>query len=166
MILFAYAGNMNVDEFAKLVPSAKKIGVAKLPGYKFIFNTTAPDESSKANVVKSLEPNAAVWGVLIQINDNERENFFNPDPLTNDLKLEPVTCVAHDASVYHAEVFTAKPHAVNTHLLPYDWYHQRIIKLVSDAQLPKAYISQIAAMAFKTDPDEERRAKRMKKFGL
>jgi len=166
MILFAYAGNMNVDEFAKLVPSAKKIGVAKLPGYKFIFNTTAPDESSKANVVRSLEPNAAVWGILIQINDEERENFFNPDPVTNDLELELVSCVTQNEITYHAEVFTAKPHAVNTHLLPYDWYHQRIIKLTKDADLPKAYISQITAMAFKTDPDEERRMNRLKRFGL
>ncbi|SDS42904.1 hypothetical protein SAMN05216490_1137 [Mucilaginibacter mallensis] len=166
MILFAYAGNMNVDEFAKLVPSAKKIGVAKLPAYNFIFNTTAPDESSKANVVKSLEPAAVVWGILIEIDDNERDHFFNPDPVTNDLKLEPVNCLTHDGTTYHAEVFTAKPHAVNTHLLPYDWYHARIIKLAKDAELPVAYIRQIAAMAFKTDPDEERRARRMKKFGL
>ena len=108
-------------------PSAKKIGVAKLPAYSFIFNTTASDESSKANVVKSFEPDAAVWGVLIGVDDNERFNFFNPDPATNDLKLEPVNCIARDGSIYHAEVFTAKPHAINTQfvalrLVPRQYY--------------------------------------------
>jgi len=166
MILFAYAGNMNVDEFSKAVPSAKKIGIAKLPGYSFVFNTTARDESSKANVIRSFTHDAAVWGLLIEINDDERFNFFNPDPLTNDLKLEPVNCVAQDGSVYHAEAFTAKPHATNTHLLPYDWYHARIIKLSKEAGLPETYISQLLLMPFKIDTDEERRARRMKKFGL
>jgi hypothetical protein len=166
MILFAYAGNMNVEEFAILVPSAKKIGVAKLPAYSFIFNTTAADESSKANIVRSFEPDAAVWGILIRIDDEHRSNFFNPDPVTNDLKLEHVNCVAHDGKVYHAEAFTAKPHAINTHLLPYDWYHARILKLVKQAELPEAYIHQIAAMAFKKDPDEQRRTNRLKRFGL
>lgn len=166
MILFAYAGNMNVDEFSKVVPSAKKIAIAKLPGYSFVFNTTASDESSKANVIKSFEHNAVVWGVLIQINDDERFNFFNPDPLTNDLKLEHVNCIAQDGNIHHAEMFTAKPHAVNTHLLPYDWYHARIIKLTREAELPETYISQLLLMPFKIDPDKERRARRIKKFGL
>jgi len=166
MILFAYAGNMNVDEFFKVVPSAKKIGIAKLPGYRFVFNTTARDESSKANVIRSFEHDAVVWGVLIQINDDERFNFFNPDPLTNDLKLDQVNCIAENGNIYHAEVFTAKPHAVNTHLLPYDWYHARIIKLTREAGLPEAYTNQLLLMPFKIDPDEARRAKRINKFGL
>jgi hypothetical protein len=167
MILFAYAGNMDVDKLSKSVPSAKKIGIGKLPGYRFVFNTTSvEDESSKANVVQLFEPDTEVWGVLIHIADNERGNFFNPDPDTNDLMLETVNIVDVGGNVYHAEVFTTKPHAINAYLLPYDWYQQKILKLAKDAGLPESYITQIALMASKPDPDEQRAARRRKNAGL
>lgn len=160
MILFAYAGNMEVEKFVKNVPSAKKLGNGKLPGYNFTFNLTALDDSSKANIVPSFEPDAKVWGVLIAISDDEKNNFFNPDPNTNDLTLEPVNVLDESDNIYPAFVFTAKPHAVNTHLLPYDWYQQKIIKIATDAGLPESYINQIALMQAKNDPDEQRAAKR------
>lgn len=158
MILFAYAGNMNVEKFAQTVPSARKIDIGKLPGYDFIFNTTADDESSKANVMRSSDPDALVWGILIAIEDHERSAFYYPD---GDLKLEEVICLDSKDNIHHAEVFTALPHAVNTHLLPYDWYHQKIMELASDAGLPPDYINQISLMPFKADPDERRRIKRL-----
>jgi len=162
MILFAYAGNMDTDKFSKNVPSAKKIGVGKLPGYSFIFNTTAEDESSKANVVPSFEPDAMVWGVLIDIADDEKDKFFNPDPTTNDLTLENVNILDEHDNIYPAVVFIAKPHAENTHLLPYDWYQQKILKLAGEAGLPENYIKQVALLPAKSDPDEQRAAKRRK----
>lgn len=161
MILFAYAGNMNVEKFSKTVPSAKKIGIAKLPGYNFSFNSTGADESAKANVVKSFDPDAVVWGVLIELNDDERSNFHDP-VWSSDLKLEPVLCFDADENIYHAEVFVTEPHAISMHLLPYDWYHDKLLKLAKNADLPAHYISQIAIMPYKTDPDEVRRQRRLK----
>ncbi len=166
MILFAYAGNMDVEEFSNSVPSAKKICIGKLPGYNFTFSTTAADDSSKANISPSFEADAAVWGVLIEVNDEEKDSFFNPDPNTNDLQLELLSCLGEDGEIYQAHVFTTKPHAINTHILPYDWYHERIIKLAVHAGLPVEYIGKISGLPFKPDPDEQRAEKRRKKFRL
>lgn len=161
MILFAYAGNMNVDKFTRTVPSAKKVGIAKLPGYNFAFNSAGDDESAKANVVKSFELDAMVWGLLIELDDEERSDFH--DPLWSSvLKLEPVLCFDMADNIYHAEVFVTQPHAISTHLLPYDWYHAKILKLAKNADLPATYISQIALMPYKVDPDEIRRQRRLK----
>jgi hypothetical protein len=164
MILFAYAGNMDVAEFSKNVPSAKKIGIAKLPGYSFVFNKTADDESSKANVMKSFDADALVWGVLIELNDEQRSNFYAPDAWSSDLKLEQVICFDEQENIYHAEVFGAQPHAINTHLLPYDWYHQKIVKLAQREGLPESYIEQLKLMACKVDTDEIRRQRRLKRL--
>ncbi len=161
MILFAYAGNMNVEKFAKTVPSAKKIVVAKLPGYSFVFNSTGEDESSKANVVKSFDPEAMVWGVLIGLDDEERSNFYDSVWSTT-LKLEPALCFDAEDNIYHAEVLVTQPHAINTHLLPYDWYHHKILTLAQRAELPAPYIAQLAIMPYKVDPDEIRRQRRLK----
>ena len=163
MVLFAFAGNMDVAEFAKTVPSAKKIGVAKLPGYRFLFNKTAEDQSSKANIALSNDPNDVVWGILIQLNDNEKGNFYNGETWSIDFKLEHVNCIGADEKVHPAEAFVAQPHALNTHLLPYDWYHQKVITLAKNAGLPAEYIGKISAMPFKVDPDDARRQKKLKK---
>ncbi|WP_214070931.1 gamma-glutamylcyclotransferase family protein [Mucilaginibacter sp. dw_454] len=161
MILFAYAGNMNVEKFAKTVPSAKKIGIAKLPGYNFAFNSTGEDESAKANVVKSFDLDAMVWGLLIELDDEERSNFHDPT-WSSVLKLEPVLCFDLADNIYHAEVFVTQPHAITTHLLPYDWYHTKILKLAIAAGLPEPYIAQIKIMPCKVDADEKRRERRLK----
>ena len=166
MILFAYAANMDMGKFVKIVPSAKKIDIAKLPGYDFVFGLRGKDESSKASITPSADLDAAVWGVLIELSDDERDNFFNPDPETNDLILEAVTCIAEDGKAYEAEAFIAKPHAFNSYLLPFDWYHERIIKLTQQAGLPHEYIDRLTAMPFKKDTDEQRAARRRKNWGL
>lgn len=164
MILFAYASNMNVNEFAETVPSAKKIAKARLTGYSFIFNKTADDGSSKANIIASTETDACVWGVLIEYNGSEKENFFNPTGWSSDFELTPVNCVAENGELYKAEAFTAKPHAVNDFILPYDWYQAKIIKLLREQAFPEEYILTISLMPHKVDPDEKRRARRMGKL--
>jgi gamma-glutamylcyclotransferase len=164
MLLFAYAGNMDVHKFSETVPSAKKIGTAHLPGYSFTFNKTADDESSKANIIPSADPADAVWGVLIEFDEQEKENFYNPDTWSSDLKLEPVNCIDGDGELHQAIAFFAQPHAVNPHLLPYDWYHKKLIQLAEDVALPAEYITKISIMPFKVDPDEDRREKRLRKL--
>lgn len=163
MILFAFAGNMDVEQFAKTVPSAKKIGVGKLPGYSFIFNKTADDLSSKANIILADDPSDAVWGVLIDLDDKEKLNFYNAETWSSDFKLETVSCIGEDNKIYIAEAFVAQPHAINSHLLPYDWYHEKVLQLAKNAGLPADYIHKIALMGFKVDPDEERGNRRRKK---
>src|SRR5450756_1741851 len=76
MILFAYASNMDVDEFALSMPSAKKLGIGYLPGYSFVFNRTSADLSAKANVIVCEELDANVWGVLIEMSDEDKERSF------------------------------------------------------------------------------------------
>jgi hypothetical protein len=164
MILFAFAGNMDVGNFAKIVPSAKRIGVARLPGYNFIFNKTADDLSSKANILQSSDPNDAVWGVLIELADNEKTNFLNAMPWAGDYMLTHVTCVTEAEKIYAAEAFVALPHAVNTHLLPYDWYHKKVMQMAKKAGLPDYYRAKLTLMPFKIDPDEDRRQEELEKL--
>jgi len=152
MLVFAFAGNMDVEELSKRVPSAKKIGLARLPGYDFVFNRTNGDQSSTANIIQSTDPDAMVWGVLITIDDTEKSIFYDLDPLSSGLKPEMVTCMDINDEIYQAEALVAQPHAVNTHLLPYDWYLEKIIQLAKKAELPNEYITKISLMNFKVDP--------------
>ncbi len=164
MKLFAYAGNMDVDMLCKIVPSAKRIGVARIHGYSFVFNKTANDQSSKANLKPSGSPEDIVWGVLIQIDDADRPKLFDRSSSEVDLKPEFVLCIDEDDEVHHAETYIAHPHAINTHLLPYDWYHKKIVRIAKLAQLPVHYINKLFLMSFKTDHDTGRRLSNLNKL--
>jgi hypothetical protein len=158
MILLAFADYMDFEGFKKKVPSAKKIGIARLPGYTFIFDRTDEDQSSKANIIQTINPNDVVWGVLIELDDAEKINFFNAGT-SSDFMLETVTCMDQNDKVYTAEAFVALPHAVNTHLLPYSWYIQKIVDLAKKANLPEGYVNKLAMVPSKSDPDEATRQK-------
>lgn len=160
MLLFAYASNMNVNEFVKTVPSAHKIANARLPGYTFAFNKTAADDSSKANIVVSTKPDAHIWGVLIEYDDNEKGNFFNPAGWSSDFELLAVNCIDEDGEMYQAEAFTALPHAINEFMLPYDWYQAKIVAVARQQGLPDEYIATLSQLPHKTDPDDKRRARK------
>lgn len=152
---------MNVDEFATHIQSAKKIGNAYLPGYQFVFNRKAADDSSKANIVPGNNLNAAVWGVLIAASEADRARFFTPD---DTLELVPLSCVGADGKTYPAEVFISTPHATNNYLLPYDWYKEKLVTFARWQQLPEEYVNQLDQMESKPDPDKKRRERRLKKF--
>jgi hypothetical protein len=161
MLLFAYASNMNVDEFAKTVPSAKKITNAKLPGYKFGFCLAADDGSTKASLRPSTDLDAVAWGVLIEFNDDERGNFFFQEDW---FEFAFVNCIDESGEMYKAEAFVTQAHALNDSLLPYDWYQAKIVKIARDQGLPETYISILSQMPHKVDPDEARRIRKMKKL--
>lgn len=161
MLLFAYASNMNVDDFRQKVPSAKKITNAKLSGYQFSFNLNAEDGSSKASLTPSDHPDAGAWGVLILLDDKELDNFLFQEDW---FELTEVTCADKSGEIYKAKAFVTLPHAINDFTLPYDWYQAKIVKIATEQGLPKEYISYLSQLPHKIDPDEERRAKKLAKL--
>ncbi len=165
MILFAYASNMNFDEFAGHVSSAVNLGTGYLPGYRFVFNMIGKDASAKANVVPSNKPDAAVWGILIDLSEADRLKIFDPtQPWAQHLKLIPMDCIGSDGKTYKAHVFISKPNAVDDQLLPCDWYQQKLVAFARWQHLPEEYISSLAKMPHKYDPNEKRRLKRLLKL--
>lgn len=55
------------------VPSATKLANAFLPGYRFTFSKKSKDGSGKGNIIETKNPDDVVWGIIIQIADNEKE---------------------------------------------------------------------------------------------
>ncbi|WP_040625734.1 hypothetical protein [Mucilaginibacter paludis] len=90
---------------------------------------------------------------------------FNPNQdWAEHLELVPLNCTGADGKTYEAYVFISRPHAVSNYLLPYDWYQEKLVTFARWQQLPEEYINQLSQMESKPDPDEKRRARRLKKF--
>jgi hypothetical protein len=158
MILFAYASNMHFEDFVTHVKSGKNLSVGYLPGYSFIFNRTAADLSAKANIMVCDEPNAKVWGILIEVSDEDKARFFHS---TDDITLVPVTCYGINEQPYDAETLITTPHATNNYLLPYDWYVELITTFARWRQLPDDYINSLVGMESKPDTNEKRRQRKL-----
>ena len=163
MILFAYASNMNVTDFNRFVPSARKLGNAYLPGYAFVFNKTGKDRSSKANVMPVDNPDVPVWGILLEFADEEVEQFKNGD-WHKHLELKPMQCVDENDNLITAYVFISLPHAINEYLLPYEWYKEKILTLAAMHNLPAHYQAMLKLLPAKTDPNTNRAERRLKRF--
>lgn len=163
MILFAYASNMNVKEFTRSVPSARKLGNAHLPGYAFAFNKTAKDRSSKANVIPVDNPDVPVWGVLLEFDEDDARVFDKGD-WHKHLELKPMQCVSEGDNLVTARVLVSLPHAVNEYLLPYDWYKEKIVTLATLQGLPANYIAALKLLPAKPDPNKKRAERKLKKF--
>ncbi len=159
MVLFAYASNMNMEEFHGNIPSARKLCNAYIPGYEFCFNKSGDDLSAKANIQPSANGAAKVWGVLISIGKEHEEHFHEDE----ELDLVQVKCMCSAGDVKEASVLISKPHAINNYLLPYDWYKQKIIAFAKLEKLPAEYIKQLEGMEAKKDPDAKRSARRFEK---
>lgn len=73
MLIFAYGSNMNLNRLTQRVPSAVKFCNVFLPGYKLVCNKVSKkDGSAKANIIKTDNLAELVWGVLFNINSNEK----------------------------------------------------------------------------------------------
>ncbi|MBW4890942.1 gamma-glutamylcyclotransferase [Mucilaginibacter sp. HMF5004] len=160
MILFAYASNMNMEEFRENIPLAQKLCNAYIPGYEFCFNKSGDDLSAKANIQPSTNAAAKVWGVLISIPEEQEEHFHENE----ELDLVQMKCMCSDGEMKEAAVLISKPHAINNYLLPYDWYKQKIVVFAKMGKLPEEYIKQLERMEAKIDPDTKRRERRLEKI--
>jgi hypothetical protein len=160
MVLFAYASNMNLEEFKEHIPSAHKLCNAYIPGYEFCFNKNGADLSAKANIQPSANPAAKAWGILI-VFDDEHARFFHEN---EELEFILTKCFCPDGKITEAHAFISKPHAVNNYLLPYDWYKYKIVELTKLQQLPEDYIKQLEGMEAKKDPNAKRAKRRMEKI--
>jgi len=163
MILFAYASNMNVTDFTRFVPSARKLANAYLPGYAFEFNKTGKDRSSKANVMPVDNPDVPVWGVLLEFSEEDAEVLKRGD-WHKHLELKPMQCVDENENLVTAHVFISLPHAINEYLLPYEWYKEKILTLAGMHNLPANYQTMLKLLPAKNDPNTKRAERRLKKF--
>ena len=73
MLIFAYGSNMNINRLTQRVPSATKVSNVFLTGYKLMCNKVSRnDGSAKANIEKSDIATDIVWGILFEIDNNEK----------------------------------------------------------------------------------------------
>ena len=160
MLIFAYGSNMNINRLTKRVPSATKVSNVFLSGYKLVCNKVSKkDRYAKANIEKSYIATKIVWGVLFEIDNNEKKLLDKAEGLGKGYNENCLTFTDENSLKHIAQVYIADSNSINNSLVAFDWYKEFIITGAIQNQLPADYISQLQSIPFIPDSDEEQREK-------
>jgi len=138
MKVFCYGSNMSSKRIIERCPNSQFIGVAKVSGYRLVFNKKGKDGSGKANLVYTGEDNL-VWGVIWDITDSDKILLDKAEGLNkgyNECKLG-VVCRGQEVDVY---CYIGDERYLESGLVPYGWYLDFCLEGAKEHNLPKEYI--------------------------
>jgi gamma-glutamylcyclotransferase len=153
-INFAYGSNMFTRRLRERTPSARPVGLARLPGHRLMWHKIGRDGSAKCDVLATGRSDDLVWGVLFEIAMSERPLLDQAEGLGRGYEHKNVEVVA-DAGAVVAGVYYATD--IDPALRPFDWYLAFVIEGAREHGLPASYVQQIALITAKIDPDRVRR---------
>ena len=155
IFVFAYGSNMLSSRLTERVASARKLCVGHLNGYKLYFHKRGADGSAKADVVRTSQPDHSVHGVLFQVDEDEIGNLDLVETNYERVRLSEPVCTKNGPGVM-AEIYQARPEAVEEALLPFDWYVELVVSGAKEHGLPDDYCKMLAATPSIPDTDTER----------
>lgn len=159
---FAYGSNMLPERLRRRCASARKIGVAALPGYDLVFCKTGKDGSGKAGIIPCAEPGARIFGIVFQMTGSDLaildgiEGRGRGYHRNDDLRV----CTFADEKSLIVSSYVADDKYLNPDIRPFDWYLDLVVKGAELNGLPEVYRQRIAATPVSPDLDVERDARR------
>lgn len=131
-LYFAYGSNMGNAQMADRCPQSRKIGVAHLPGYRWIIS-----ERGYANVIRSA--GSEVEGVLFEISPSDEKSLDRWEGVASGSYYKATLLVIHDRRERGALVYLDP---VMTEGVPKKEYIERIKAGLADAKLSANYVAQ------------------------
>ncbi|MBE0377806.1 gamma-glutamylcyclotransferase family protein [Pseudoalteromonas prydzensis] len=151
---FSFGSNMSSSRLLARLPNARRIGTAILSGYELSFDMVSSDGSGKGNVRPSNDDNAHVYGVVYQLNDDEKT-------ILDTIEGPRYDCVDIQVTLLDGQKIAAHCYMANTtdaNILPYDWYMQHVYRGALEAGVPNAYSDAIKSRPTCQDSDTVRAA--------
>ena len=132
-LYFAYGSNMSDSQMNDRCPDNKKMGVAILPGYRWIISTRG-----LANVVKAQE--SEVEGILWEISPTDENNLDKFEGVAGGSYGRFEVAVKHDGEVKSALIYIDP---CTEEGRSKDEYVKRMNRALADAKLSESYVIQI-----------------------
>lgn len=158
--VFAYGSNMCEGRLRepRRVPSARFVGVARLPQHVIRFHKRSTDGSGKADAYRTERPEDSVWGVVYGFLEAEKPALDRAEGLGEGYVQCNVEVLGAGGEVYQAFMYVAEPSSVDPSLKPYSWYKRFVVEGARQHNLPEWYIQTLEAIAAEEDPDRPRDA--------
>lgn len=147
MLCFAYGSNMDWDQMRERCPSARFVGVAKLPGHRLAFSRRSKKRNcGVADVVAN--QGSDVWGVVYEIDDRDIGRLdaaegYSPGRVKNAYRREErhVLIDGQRSKPLSAAVYIAIPE--ETPPRPNKEYKLQILEGARRWGLPQEYIQNV-----------------------
>ena len=151
---FSFGSNMSSNRLSARLPNAKRVGTAILKGYELTFDMLFSDGSGKCSIQKTDKADALVYGVVYEVNADEKL-------ILDEIEGPGYDCVDITVELLNGQTIDTHCYIANTHdedVLPYDWYVKHVHRGALEAGVPKAYSDAILNRPQKSDPNKERAA--------
>ncbi|MDP2566085.1 gamma-glutamylcyclotransferase family protein [Pseudoalteromonas marina] len=151
---FSFGSNMSSNRLLARLPNAKRVGTAILKGYELTFDMFFSDGSGKCSIQKTDKADALVYGVVYEVNADEKL-------ILDEIEGPGYDCVDITVELLNGQTIDTHCYIANTHdedVLPFDWYVKHVHRGALEAGVPKAYSDAILNRPQKSDPNKERAA--------
>ncbi|MEI8667278.1 gamma-glutamylcyclotransferase [Pseudoalteromonas sp. B131b] len=149
---FSFGSNMSSNRLLARLPNVKRVGTAVLEGYELTFDMLFKDGSGKCSICPSNKEDALVYGVIYELNEEEKT-------ILDSIEGAGYDCVDITPTLLTGETVAAHCYIANTHdsdVLPYDWYIKHVHRGALEAGVPKEYSDAILNRPHKSDTNKER----------
>ncbi len=158
---FAYGSNMLLERLRKRCKTARFLGVAVVHGYTLAFSKKSrKDGSGKATIARTVNDDTALYGVLFEIDLDERPCLNRAEGSDYDRNDEFVVMRADSNEKLSVTTYVAKHSAMENNLVPYDWYKLLIVAGAWQGKVPDFYLARLKAIESIPDPCPERPARK------
>ena len=143
---FAYGSNMSSLRLRQRTPSARALGIGRLPGHALRWHKLGRDGSGKCDIAESGEQADVVWGVLYRVALAEKPILDRIEGLGIGYEEEEVR-VETEAGPVAALTYKAKPGRIDAQLRPLADYKRHVLLGAREHGLPMAYRRAIERVA-------------------
>lgn len=158
MFYFAYGSNMSQARLQQRIPSAVRIGVARLAGYRFGFQVASTkDGSGKCDALYTASESDLVIGVLFRIDPEARPVLDGYEGVGVEYRAAQVEVELTDGRREQALIYLGTN--LDPGLRPYSWYREHVLRGARENRLPAEYIEAILRVTCMEDPDPQRAAR-------
>lgn len=155
---FAYGSNMSIRRLSRRVPSARRLGRAKLADHQLRFHKRSHvDGTGKCDIVEVAA--CDVHGVVFELDAADRPGLDAAEGLNAGYAEKTVQVEL--ASGDRLRAFTYIATITDPDLRPLDWYRQHVLAGAREAGLPADYVRAIEAVVADEDTDAERAAREL-----
>ncbi len=156
MKYFAYGSNMCTGRLRKRVPSCGKVSVARLSKHVLLFHKESEDGSVKADAYFTGDTADEVWGVVFDINNDEKSELDKAEGLNQGYLEKEVEAVDEQNVPHNVWLYYAEESYIDETMSPYSWYKRFVVEGARQHRLPETYVSALERIESHEDSDESR----------
>jgi gamma-glutamylcyclotransferase (GGCT)/AIG2-like uncharacterized protein YtfP len=139
---FAVGTNMDEARMRQLVPSARRLTVASLPGFVLKWHKRSA-EGGKLNAVRTGHPDDVVWGVVYEL-DRPGSKHIDEAQRAAGYREERVTVIDPVGMEHDVVLYVARPDMIDESVLPTQAYRDPIVAAARTNALPPGYVDELA----------------------